>query len=503
MHFKRTTLFLSLAAAAGCTNAVDSNGSLEPATSTIAAELSASSSLALQNVVSANPRVVGMSSPNILSPQLIESAVAQGSFALENPQTVTLSDGTTATAAFYGYDGDGPMLPAAGDLPSATHKVEATKTEPDKNTYLVLTARPAPMRLRLRHALSVPGPESGRAGLLHPHQPRRRRRAPRDPMADDRHRRRAAADHRRFDLGSVRASGSCSRPRTRRDAGSAGHADFPSVVEDISGALGRGGYEGVQIDSDGNLWIVEDVGGAKPAGQPARQAAEQLRLSVRARSDKDDLTRAASCRCCRSRRSALASRSPSTRQADADITSPTSSDLHTYGTRSTTTWVTIHDTDVDGSAPFDANAPPRPSAARRSSGRRTARSARARDFREFFFDETGDTDAQHRGRLGVRRLRRRVQADPEEPVGRHRHAHARLPAATRPTPASTTARSSPKNQVVFVEDAGDSCTRSATRSTRATSSTSGRLLEARHPAGPFLAEGRDAVGDHRHRLLAG
>ena len=97
MHFKRTTLFLSLAAAAGCTNAVDSNGSLEPATSAVTAELSASNSLALQNVASANPKVVGMSSPNILSPQLIESPVAQGSFAVENPQTVTLPDGTTAT----------------------------------------------------------------------------------------------------------------------------------------------------------------------------------------------------------------------------------------------------------------------------------------------------------------------------------------------------------------------------------------------------------------------
>src|SRR5207244_5382912 len=39
--------------------------------------------------------------------------------------------------------------------------------------------------------------------------------------------------------------------------------DVPSKVEDISGALGRGGYEGIQADSDGNLWIVEDVGGAR------------------------------------------------------------------------------------------------------------------------------------------------------------------------------------------------------------------------------------------------
>src|SRR5262249_11406197 len=43
---------------------------------------------------------------------------------------------------------------------------------------------------------------------------------------------------------------------------------FPSLVEDISGAIGRGGYEGVQNDSAGNLWIIEDVGGAAPASAP-------------------------------------------------------------------------------------------------------------------------------------------------------------------------------------------------------------------------------------------
>ena len=48
---------------------------------------------------------------------------------MENPTTLT---------NFYGYDNDGPMLPAPGNLPSPTNQVEATKTEPDKNTYLVL-----------------------------------------------------------------------------------------------------------------------------------------------------------------------------------------------------------------------------------------------------------------------------------------------------------------------------------------------------------------------------
>ena len=39
-------------------------------------------------------------------------------------------------------------------------------------------------------------------------------------------------------------------------------------MSDVSGALGRGGYEGIQDDSMGDLWIVEDIGGSNkpPAG---------------------------------------------------------------------------------------------------------------------------------------------------------------------------------------------------------------------------------------------
>src|SRR5438105_11887079 len=75
------------------------------------------------SVTSANPKAPGMAKPDILSKELIEAAVAQGSMPVENP---------SALVGFYGYNNDGPMIPAPGDLPSATHKVEASKTEPDK-----------------------------------------------------------------------------------------------------------------------------------------------------------------------------------------------------------------------------------------------------------------------------------------------------------------------------------------------------------------------------------
>src|SRR3954451_10208974 len=76
--------------------------------------------LDLTPVPAANTKSPGYAPPNLLSPELRATPVAQGSVSLENG---------TAAIPFYGYDGDGPMLPPAGGGP------EATKTEPDKNTY--------------------------------------------------------------------------------------------------------------------------------------------------------------------------------------------------------------------------------------------------------------------------------------------------------------------------------------------------------------------------------
>src|ERR1700693_6282821 len=76
------------------------------------------------NVPSANSKIPGMTTPNILSPELFETIVAQGANALENP---------SALVTFYGYDNNGTMVPTA-----AGSRGEATKTEPDKNTYLIL-----------------------------------------------------------------------------------------------------------------------------------------------------------------------------------------------------------------------------------------------------------------------------------------------------------------------------------------------------------------------------
>src|SRR5205807_4789845 len=79
--------------------------------------------------------------------------------------------------------------------------------------------------------------------------------------------------------------------------------------------------------------------------------------------------------------------------ADADIKSPDTKDLHTYGLQFATAWVTIHDTAVQGSAPFSANA-----AAKLAGGTPFKRPENGQfrpgtNFSEFFFDATGDTNA--------------------------------------------------------------------------------------------------------------
>src|SRR5215471_14830438 len=87
----------------------------------------------LTNVPNANPKVVGVSSPNVLSPELIETIVGQGSMKLENTSTLT---------SYYGYDNDVTSAPGFPRmLPALGSNLEATKTEPDKNTYLVLDSQ--------------------------------------------------------------------------------------------------------------------------------------------------------------------------------------------------------------------------------------------------------------------------------------------------------------------------------------------------------------------------
>src|SRR5262249_27763109 len=67
--------------------------------------------------------------------------------------------------------------------------------------------------------------------------------------------------------------------------------------------------------------------------------------------------------------------------------------LHTPGTVWPFRWVKVHDTSVDGTAPFNANALAKAAGATPFKRPENGRFLPGSDFRTFFFDPTGDTDA--------------------------------------------------------------------------------------------------------------
>ena len=491
MSFKKLSLLLPLAAATACANLADQGGpSPETTTSATTSALAFSSSgVSLRGVATAQPKVVGVSSPNLLSPDLYETPVAQGSYPLENPASVTLADGSVATAAFYGYDGDGPLLPAPGDLPTTTHKVEATKTEPDKNTYLVLYGQTGPdTSYDYGTHFLFQGHENGKPGAL--------TRINLD--ADGAHKVTllAATDVTGAPLATI--DGSTWDPFAQRlvlttESASAptyeATATFPSVVEDISGALGRGGYEGVQNDGDGNLWIVEDIGGATASATPHAKVPNSFvyRFVPKA---KDDL-KAGKLQVLQV--SSLTTGLPiSFHDAATDTLSADVGDLHTYGKSFSTRWVTIHDTDVDGTAPFNANTLAKAKLGTPFKRPENGLFRPGSRFREFFFDETGDTNklteagAGFGGFGGVFKL---TQKSPSADTGTLTLfylgdvAHTGLDNCAFLT----------KNQIVFTEDAGDTLhtQRNALDSAYVFDVNADYSNPALQPV-RILAEGRDA-----------
>jgi hypothetical protein len=376
---------LSPLLAVACAGQAGDTSTTEPVAQTVSpAKAEQALSVGLTNVPAANTKTPGFSAPNIVSPELIQTTVAQGNIALENPATVT-SGGTSVTLNYYGYNGDGPFVPLSGN-------VEAHKTEPDKNTYLVLNDQTGPDANYDygRHFL-FQGHETGLSGYI--------TRINLDADAAHRVTLLASIDKDGNPVPTI--DGSTWDPWAKKllfttESGSndsiiTATTTFPSTVEDVSGALGRGGYEGVQNDSAGNVWIVEDVGGKTGATNThAKQPNSFVYRFVP--QNPSDLTKG--------KLQALQVLSLRTGnpiafhagQADADILSQDVGDLHTYGNTFDTKWVTIHDTATDGFAPFDANAAAKAALATPFKRPENGQFRPDGTFREFYFDETGDTD---------------------------------------------------------------------------------------------------------------
>jgi hypothetical protein len=362
----------------------------------IGASLSASDNGKLTNVPAANPKTAGVTSPNVLSPELQEIAVAQGS---------TKTEGGNALTGYYGYfnnvltpTGAPRMLPMPGAIPapSPAPLVEASKSEPDKNTYLILRNQDGPdAHYNYGTHFLFQGHEGTVGGQSYLTRV--------NLDADGAHRVTllATTDVNGHPIPTI--DGSTWYPFSNRllltsENGASGAvlqatANYPSTVEDLSGIFGRGGYEGIQADNRGNIIIVEDSGGSAGTLNPHAKRPNSFVyrfipyniLDLRAGGKLQVLQVMSKAHAGPIVFGSLG--------ADADIKSQDTKDIHTYGLVFQTQWVTVHDTATQGSTPFDANA-----AAKTAGGTPFKRPENGQfrpgtNFSEFIFDETGDTNA--------------------------------------------------------------------------------------------------------------
>jgi hypothetical protein len=398
----------------------------------------------LTGVPSANTKSPGYAPASVLSPQLSQTVVAQGATKLENPSALT---------SYYGYDND--VVNAAGQpvmvpTPSSGGK-EAHKTEPDKNTYLVfkngLTGADPNYDYGTHFLFQGHEGGAGGAGYI--------TRINLD--ADAAHRVTLMATKDAFGNQLATIDGSTWDPWAKRllftteNASAPVYAmtpDYPPVVTDASGALGRGGYEGIQNDSAGELYIDEDIGGANKPGTKAKQPNSYIYRYVP--KTPGDLLHG--------KLQALQVMNeggePITFASQEAVNSPDQLALHTYGKSFKTRWVTIHDTATEGNAPFVAG--PLAKAAKATPFKRPENGVFRPDsgFKQYFFDETGDTNsesvenAKAGGWGSIFELR---QSDPSASTGTLRvfyngdEAHASFDNVAFLS----------KDAVTFVEDAGD------------------------------------------------
>jgi hypothetical protein len=343
------------------------------------------------NVPKAELKAAGYSPATVLSPELRQHIVAEGSVALENPDGIVTN---------YGYEND---VPSADDpsvpqmAPTPDNQKEPQKTEPDKNTYLVLQGQKGadPAYDYGTHFL-FQGHEGGAdvSGKTQGYITRI------NLDADDAHRVTLMATKTEDGEPIATIDGSTWDPFAERllfttESSSAptyaATVTFPSQVEDVSGALGRGGYEGIQDDKNGNIWIVEDSGGAFKADASGANTTAKRPNSFPFRyvpASPGDLQHG--------KLQVLQVENthgdPITYASQAALHAPDQVALHSYGQTYDTEWITVHDTAVDGTEPFNAN-----TLAKAADGTPFKRPENGvfrpgTNFQEFYFTETGDTN---------------------------------------------------------------------------------------------------------------
>ena len=338
----------------------------------------------------ANPRIDLMAEDNVIAPGFDVQIVAQGSDPLEN---------TSGLITHFGHLNDFPPRP-----------IEATKTEPDENTYLVLDHNPGG---------PTEGYDYGRHFLFQGHE----------NGSDLAYITRinldiADADHRitlltpegtNSKTGFNSIDGSVWDPFTQtllftQEAGGNGgiielSSDWPPSTRTLYGILGRGGYEGIHPDGKGNLLILEDAGGTgvniDPSNTNSAKAAKNPNSFVFRFIPKNvhDLAAGGKLQALQ----VWIDGQPvqfinvDSNHPFGDAFSDNQLKLHTPETSWPVRWVTVHDTATDGTNEFGANALAKAKGATPFKRPENGQYLPGSNFRTFFFDATGDTDARAGG----------------------------------------------------------------------------------------------------------
>jgi len=313
--------------------------------------------------------------PDIIDPDFAVNLLAIRTDLLENP---------SGPITFFGQLSDGTTL-----------------TEPDQNTYLVLDHNPggptpgfdygrhflfqghengAPFAYVTRINLDLPRSSPHRITLL------------------------TSVDPKTGNTGFGSIDGSTYNPFTNKllftqEAGAAGgviqiSVDWPPQINTLDAFLGKGGYEGIHPDNKGNIYIIEDVGGATSATpglvngrQPNSFVYRYLPNNPNRIEDGGQLQAL----------QVIVDGSPvvfgGPAAVDADISSTAQLRLHTPGTSFPIRWVTIHTAKAGDTSGFSANAAAKAAGATPFKRPENMAWLPGSGFRTFFFDPTGDTDA--------------------------------------------------------------------------------------------------------------
>ena len=172
---------------------------------------------------------------------------------------------------------------------------------------------------------------------------------------------------------------------------------FPSVINTLDGIVGKGGFEGIHPDDRGNLMIVEDAGGTSvnviQGDATSAKTAKQPNSFVYRFVPSNPANLAAGGKL-QALQVSIDGAPLKFNAADpvGDVFAPAQVKLHTVGSTWPAQWITVHDTAVDGTASFSANAAAKAAGATPFKRPENGVFQPGTGFHRFYFDVTGDTD---------------------------------------------------------------------------------------------------------------